>query len=392
MLRLSAARARKSALMLIILVLTAVLAACSAGSSDNSAAAGKGSTEEIVFGVTGPLTGDNAEYGKLWKKGFDLALDEINGKGGVKGRKLTYLFEDSQSDPKQTPAVAQKFVANSRIIAVLGDFSSGSSMAASPIYQRAGIVQLGITNSHPDFTKTGDYIWSNSASQKDEAPYLATVAVKDLGKQKLAVLYQNTDWGKSSTELFTAKAKDLGADIVLQEGYVTTEKDFRPVLTKVRDAKPDLLVLISYYNDASLIAQQLKAVGLNVPAIGASSLYSPQLIKLGGDAVEGIMTITRFHPGNPDPAVQAFVKAYKAKYGEDPDSFSAVAYDGVKILATVLEKYGVDRKALRDGLADIKELDTVLYGKSAFGDDRRLKDPKFLPLVVKNGTFEVWKP
>lgn len=121
------------------------------------------------------MTGDNAEYGKQWRKGMDLALEEINGAGGVKGRSLQYVFEDTQSDPKQTSAVAQKFAADSRIVAVIGNFSSPASMAASPIYQREGLVQLGITNSHPDFTKTGEYIWSNSSNQKDDAPYLATL-------------------------------------------------------------------------------------------------------------------------------------------------------------------------------------------------------------------------
>jgi branched-chain amino acid transport system substrate-binding protein len=109
--------------------------------------------EPIYIGVSGPLTGPNARYGVQWKKGFDLALEAINGKGGVRGRRLEYIFEDSQSDPKQSVIVAQKFVADPRIVIELGDFSSPASMAASPIYQRAGLVQFGFTNSHPDFTK-----------------------------------------------------------------------------------------------------------------------------------------------------------------------------------------------------------------------------------------------
>ena len=122
------------------------------------------------MGVSGPLTGPNAQYGAQWKQGFDLALDEINGDGGIKGRPLAYIFEDSQSDPRQSVAVAQKFVADPKIVVELGDFSSPASMAASPIYQRGRLVQFGFTNSHPDFTKGGDYMWSNSVSQADEQP------------------------------------------------------------------------------------------------------------------------------------------------------------------------------------------------------------------------------
>ena len=119
--------------------------------------------EPVMVGVSGPLTGQNAQYGAQWKKGFDLALDEINSTGGIKGHPLTYDFQDSQSDPRQSVAVAQKFVSDPNIVVEAGDFSSTASMAASPIYERAGLVQFGFTNSHPNFTKGGDYMWSNSA-------------------------------------------------------------------------------------------------------------------------------------------------------------------------------------------------------------------------------------
>src|SRR5262249_45120477 len=127
-----------------------------------SRAAFADAAEPILLGVSGPLTGPNAQYGAQWKQGFDLALDEIHTAGGIHGRKLGDVFEDSQSDPRQSVAIAQKFVSDAKIVMELGDFSSPASMAASPIYQRAGLVQFGFTNSHPDFTKGGDFMWSTS--------------------------------------------------------------------------------------------------------------------------------------------------------------------------------------------------------------------------------------
>jgi len=381
-----------------MLTMAVVMAGCTGRASappGAQAAAGAQTTasqEEVLIGVTGPLTGDSAEYGKIWRRGFDLALEEINAAGGVQGRPLNYVFEDTQSDPKQTPAVAQKFVSDPRIVAVIGDFSSPASMAASPIYQRAGLVQLGITNSHPDFTKTGDYIWSNSGSQEDDAPALAVLAVQDLGKKRLAVLHMNTDWGQTSADLFIEKAESLGAEIVLREAYLLTEKDFRPVLTKAREANPDALILISYYNDGALIAQQIPAVGLDVTVVASGSTYSPQFLALGGEAVEGVYTNTRFHPSDPRPEAQEFVRKYKEKYGTEPDTFAAVAYDGMKILATVLNEVGIDRKALRDGLEKAENLQTITHGTTSFGPDRRLRNPRYIRLVVRNGAFEVWEP
>jgi len=143
--------------------------------------------EPVLIGVTGPLTGQYAQYGAQWKKGFDLALDEINASGGINGRPLQYAFEDSQSDPRQTVTIARKYVADERIVVEVGDFSSAASMAASPIYQAAGLVQFGFSNSHPDFTKGGDYVWSNAVNQKDEMPLLADF-VRDLGLKKIAII------------------------------------------------------------------------------------------------------------------------------------------------------------------------------------------------------------
>ena len=225
---------------------TAALVLASAG----RALAQEPTGEPIFLGVSGPLTGPNAQYGAQWKQGFDLALDQINGSGGIKGRPLRYIFEDTQSDPKQTVAVAQKFVADKRIVAELGDFSSPASMAASPIYQRAGLVQFGLTNSHPDFTKTGDFIWSNSVSQAEEQPLNAAFAVKRLGFKRIAILHLNTDWGRTSKDHFAAAAKELGAEIVATEGYLPEEKDFRSTLVRVRDANPNGIFLESYCSPA----------------------------------------------------------------------------------------------------------------------------------------------
>ena len=346
--------------------------------------------EPILLGVSGPLTGPNAQYGAQWKKGFDLALDEVNGKGGVKGRPLQYQFEDSQADPRQTVAIAQKFVSDPKIVVELGDFSSTASMAASAIYQRAGLVQFGFTNSHPNFTKGGDYIWSSSVSQADETPRLAKYA-SELGFKKLAVLYLNTDWGRTSQTLFTSAAKSLGADVVAVEGYQPDEKDFRSTLVRVRDANPDVVVLISYYADGALIARQIRSVGLKTPILANGSIYSPKFIELAGDAANGVFSETNFFPGETRPEVQNFVTKFRARYNEDPDTFNAVAYDTIVLMSQVFDKFGTDRAAIRDGLAKITDVPSVIFGKATFDPQtRRVAGARAVYLVVKDGKFTPW--
>lgn len=350
------------------------------------------STEPIYLGVSGPLTGNNARYGAQWKKGFDLALEEINGAGGINGRKLEYIFEDSQSDPKQSVVVAQKFVADDRIVVELGDFSSTASMAASQIYQRAGLVQFGFTNSHPDFTKAGgDYTWSNSVTQAQAAPALADFAIQTLGVKKLAIFYLNTDWGKSSYALFAAHAKEIGAEIVSEQAYLPDEKDFRSAITAVRDAKPDGIILYSYQADGALIVQQLRDAGLKQPIVGGGSLQSPDFLKLGGAAVEDVYILGEFLASDPNPAIQTFVKKYQAKYNEEPDLFAVHAYDTIILIAEAIKLGGPTREGIHAALSQLKDVPSVTNGTVTFDlETRRVQGPKFSPIQVKGGKFVAW--
>jgi branched-chain amino acid transport system substrate-binding protein len=346
----------------------------------------------IMLGVSGPLTGPNAQYGAQWKQGFDLALDEIQAAGGINGRKLAYTFEDSQSDPRQSVAIAQKFVSDPKIVMELGDFSSPASMAASPIYQRAGLVQFGFTNSHPDFTKGGDFMWSTSVSQADEQPLLALYAVRHLGLKKLAVLHQNTDWGRTSRDYFVNAAKADGAEVVITEGYIPDDRDFRSTLVRVRDANPDGLILISYYSDGALIARQARQVGLKQTICAASSVYSPKFLELGGEAVEDVHLGTRYFPEDPRPEVRKFIGGFKAKYGgQEPDAFNAYSYDAMNVAAAVLRIGGTDRKAIRDAFAKVKDVPSVIFGSVIFDvETRRVKGAMNAELVIRKGQFALW--
>lgn len=347
--------------------------------------------DKIWAGVSGPLTGPNAQYGAQWKRGFDLALDGINGKGGIKGRPIAYDFEDSQSDPRQSVAVAQKFVADPRIIIELGDFSSPASMAASPIYQRAKLVQFGLTNSHPDFTKGGDHMWSNSVNQAEEQPNFARLATERMKFRRPAVMHLNTDWGRTSKDAFVKAAAGLGMEVVAVEGYLPTEQDFRPTLVRVRDANPDGLVLISYYADGALICRQARDSGLTLPILAGTSNYSPKFIELGGPGVEGVYLMTSFFPDEPRPEVQAFSKAFRSKYNMDPDAFCAQSYDTMVLFGMLCEQFGTTREAMQTGLLNIKDVPSVIYGKVTFNPEtRRVQRPNYKVLVVKDGKFTLW--
>jgi branched-chain amino acid transport system substrate-binding protein len=353
-----------------------------------SSLAGRGARADdpIVIGVSGPLTGPNAQYGQQWKDGFDLALADLG--DSIKGRKLVYQFEDSQSDPRQSVAIAQKFAADPRIVLEMGDFSSPASMAASPIYQRGKLVQFGFTNSHPDFTKGGDYMWSSSISQAEEQPQLAEFTIEKLGYKKLAVLHYNTDWGRTSKDYFNKRAGELGATITTTEGFLPDEKDFRPTLVRVRDGNPDAIVIIAYYSDAALIARQTRQQGLKQQLVAVSSVYSPKLLELGGDAVEGLYTQSSFSTVDPRPAVQDLLRRFQAKYGHQADAFNVGAYDAMTIAHAIMTEYGTDRPSVREGFEKIKDVPTIIYGRASFDPvTRRVKNPKYVHIQVSGGKW-----
>jgi branched-chain amino acid transport system substrate-binding protein len=364
------------------------IAGLAAGTAAHAAAA---TGEPYLVGVSGPLTGQDGQYGTQWKRGFDLALDQINSQGGIKGRPLAYDFEDSRGDPGQAVSIAQKFVGDSRILLELGDLSSTTSMAASPIYQRGKLVQFGFTNSHPDFTKGGDYMWSTALSQAEEQPLLARYAAKDLGFKRIAVLYLNTDWGRTSKDIFAKAAAENGAQVVAAEGYQPNEKDFRATLVRVNEAKPDSIVLISYYADGAQIVRQARSSGLTQPIAAVGSIYSPKFLELGGAAVNGVYTESNFFPGDKRPAVQDFVQRYRAKYDADPDTFAARAYDAMILSAELLRRYGVTRQAVHDGLSQIHDVPSLIFGQMKFDPQtRRVAGATSVYLVVKDNQFTQW--
>jgi branched-chain amino acid transport system substrate-binding protein len=345
--------------------------------------------DPIYVGVSGPLTGNLAQYGAQWQKGFDLALETINGAGGIDGRELRYSFEDSQSDPTQSVVVAQQFVADERIIAELGDFSSTASMAASPIYERGGLVQFGFTNTHPDFTFAGgDYTWSISVTQAQLSPALADFAVERLGLKNLAVFQINNDWGLATYDLFVPRAEELGATIVSTQSYLPEDTDFRSALTTIRNSDADGIILISYAPDAALIAQQARDTGIELPFIGSGSLQTADFLTLGAEAVEGTQLIAQFLPTDPRPAVQDFVAAYDAAYEEVPDLFAVIAYDSMNVIAEAIRLGGPTREGVLEGLRELEEVPSVLYGSITFDlETRRVLNPQFVDLVIKDGAF-----
>lgn len=367
------------------------LAACSTPSPDAGSGSGsEGSTEPVRFGVALPQTGDQAQYGEYFEQGFELALAQINEAGGVDGRDVELVYEDTQADPAQAPAVAQKFVDDASILAVLGDFGTPATAAASPIYQAAGLTQFAFSASASTVTDPGDFIFATWVSQEYEAPRLAAFAAEQ--GSTAAVFYHDTDWGLNTHGFFSEGAEDAGLEEVYATGYNPESTDFRPLLLAAQAENPEVIVLISYAADGALITAQARELGIDVPIVGISSIYNQQFIELAGDAAEGVQTLSYFTPENPDEAVQQFITDFAAEYDvETPSDYAIRAYDALNIVATAAaaaaDEGELDRQSLRDALVTGEDFATILYGPITFADNRRIVDADQYALVIEDGAF-----
>ncbi len=367
--------------MLVTALVAALLSGCGAGATGGD----KGGEKKVIkIGMVGPLTGDYATYGTSVKNGVQIAIDEVNAKGGVQGYTLELLAEDSKGDSTEAANAVQKLIDQNKVTAIVGAVLSGETATAAPIAQDAGVLMITASATAPGIADTGDFIFRNVITDDVQSAQMAEYAVTTLGLKKLAVLYANNDYGVALKDNFTQKAKSLNAQVSAVESFLDGDEDFRAQLTKIgKDI--DGLYIGGYYTEASKIAQQARRQGIEAQIFGADGFYSEKLVELGGDAVEGAYFTAGFYSGDESEAVKAFVKTYKDAYKSEPDMFAANAYDSMKIVAKALEQSGNDRGKLKDAMAAIKDYPGITGNTSFAENGEALKD--VVILKVENGQF-----
>jgi branched-chain amino acid transport system substrate-binding protein len=337
--------------------------------------------------VSSATTGPYAEYGEQFKLAFDLAVERVNAAGGIDGHPLALQYEDSQSDPKQSVTVAQKFVGDPAVILVFGDYSSAASIPASPIYSQGQLVQYGFNNSNAAFTENGtEYQWSSSTTTRDT--YLWTARyLKQQGVASVGVTYLNTpDWGIPAFEAFQAEAEQVGLTITDAEAVLDTSDDYRASLQRATQANPAAFVHIGYGPDGAKIVTQLRAIGYQGPFYGGQD---EQSFNETPDA-EGAIIAGQFVEDSTTAEVQQFVQAFHDAYPDQTNvtSFEAGAYDALNIAVAAARAGGITRPGILEGFRTIHDVPTVVYGPITFDQaTRRILDPQFTPLVLQDGAW-----
>ncbi|MBU5443615.1 ABC transporter substrate-binding protein [Paenibacillus sp. MSJ-34] len=373
----------------VLLALTLVVSAC--GSPAGSAENGGSSQEDIVLAVAGPMSGDGAEYGKAFKEGAELAVSKYNDQGGYGGRKVRLVFGDDKNDPKEAANVAQKLASDSKVLAVIGHWSSSATYAGIPIYERNQIPMITPTASHPDLTKEETkWIFRSSTTQDMEGENLADYAVNILGKKKIAVLYINSDWGKSNADAFKRFAEQFGAEVAVFDSYPPGQNiDYTSALTKVKGVNPDLLYLGSLYNEGVLIIKQAKEMGIQADFMGASPFDSEGFLQ-AGSSVEGVYLDSLYFPEAEDERVQTFVKDFREMFNHEAGYFNALAHDATLAVLEGLDKGGPTREGIRNEMEKLNGF-PVVTGEIKFDEKRDDVNKPYYNLVVKDGKFVLHK-
>ncbi len=377
---------RSAALVLAALLLTlALVVVAGCGGDDTDAAASPGAAAPFKIGVAGPMTGQYATYGTSHKAGAQIAVDELNAKGGVNGAEASFEIGDDLGDAKEAVLVAQKFIDDTGIVVVDGHQFSGATLAAGAKYESAGLPMISPSATNPDITDLGAFVWRICMTDAVQGEGLAKYSVTTLGKNKLAIMYDNSDYGRGLADAYEAGAEAVGGQVVGSQQYATGDTDFRAQLTKLKNADPDMLFLSGYYPEGSKIAAQAKELGMTMTVLGSDGYASDELPKLGGKAVEGMLVSTFFDYSKDDEAVQAFVEAYRAKYKGNPDWFAANSYDVIMLAAAAAEKAGSnDREAINQALAEIGEYQGI-SGKITFDENGDVIKPLSIVVVQDGG-------
>jgi branched-chain amino acid transport system substrate-binding protein len=316
---------------------------------------------QIRIGAAEALTGNAAQYGAPIRKGFELALGEINGSGGINGQKMEMVIEDEQGKKEEAINVFKKLIFQDKVLMLFGPTLSNSAQASDPVAQSAGIVVFGTSNTADGITSIGNYVFRNSVTEADILPVTLRVASQKTGFKKVAVLYGNDDiFTKSGYDNFKKALQGLKIPVTTTETFAKGDVDFKPQLTKIKAGSPDAIVLSALIAEGAPIMVQARQLGMTLPFIGGNGMNSPRVFELAKDSSDNLWVGSPWSVENPAVENKRFIAAYQKNFAALPDQFAAQAYDAMYIVAQALKrtkitgKIEADRKALRDALPAVQ--------------------------------------
>ncbi len=389
-------RRRSKAVVALSLLMVALLALSGCAGSKNDTAAPTNTTdskEPIKIGFLGAKTGDVAMYGLNTLKGLNMAIDELNKNGGLIGRQVKLVEEDNAGQKDQAINITNKLISQDKVVAIIGDPTTGITRVAGQIANSKKTVLLSAGATGTNVVEIGPYVFRDTLLDTIAAPATMKYIIQDKGWKNVALITsKNNDYSVALSKIFSDAIKANGGNIAIEEFIQDKDTDFSGQITKIKSANPDVIVFSGYYTEGALIMKKAREVGIKAIMVGGDGLQGDDLMKIGGDAVEGSISYAGFSPEQPTANTEKFINAFKAKYANElPDLFSAQGYDALMLIAkSIKDANSADPEKFKDTLAATKNYDGV-SGTITFQASREpIKSPVYL-LEVKGGKFALLK-
>ena len=378
----------KKVWMVFLVVLMIVL---SAGCAPKAAEA-----DTIKVGFVGALSGDQAVWGQADRDGLLLTVDQINAEGGILGKQVEVIAYDDKGDQLESVNVTKRLINEDKVVAIIGTNSSGRNIAIAPVAEEGKVPVISTFATNPRVTVPEEgtlmkYTYRVCFIDPYSGEVTANFAWNDLGAKKAAILYEiSSDYSTGVRDFFTKAWTDLGGEIVADEAFKTGDVDFRPQLTRIKEANPDVLVMPFLYKEVALSAKQARDLGIDVTMLGGDGWPSSALLEMAAEAVEGSYFIN--HGDVDAPNVKDFRAAYKEKYNKDIEINSIMGHDAMIMLKAAIEKAGVaDPVAIRDALETLQGVE-VFTGVINVDPETHNPIGKAASIIkIENGQFKFFK-
>ncbi len=305
-----------------------------------SAAAG---ADTIKIGLMAPLTGPAAADGQSAKQSCEMLVERINAEGGINGKKIELIIYDDQFDSKQAVTVAHKMIEGDKVVAGVSGSYSFTSRAAAQVFQEEKVPFSVGYALHPAVTAGGKYVFRVTVLGHVQGRAGGFTAAKLLKAKTVSMLIQDNDFGQSLAKGFREYAESLGVEIVSADKFKMREKEFSPVLTKIKKLNPDLIYNTAYPHDGALILKQAADLGIKAQQMGSEGLDSTKgFLEVAGKAAEGIVITTNLDRDSKVPVTRKYLDNYEKKFGIAPDMTGASTYDALLMIIDAIKKVGTD--------------------------------------------------
>jgi branched-chain amino acid transport system substrate-binding protein len=295
----------------------------------------------LKVGVVLPLTGEQAKFGEIEKNSFLMALEEINNAGGVNGKPIELTIEDDTGKPEVGRSAVEKLISQDKVAVLTGGYSSSVTYAMCAVAQQRKVPFLVTTGSADKITEQNwTYVFRINPPVSEYPKALDSFLKQVVKPESVAILYENTLFGQSGSKEFAKYCEGAGIKVLLKEGYEAGAVDFKPLLIKVKAAKPDFVYMISYVMDAALLMRQSKELDFNPKLFvgGGAGFTLPEFAKNAGDASENVFSADLWAPRVPYPGAKEYYDKYLARFGTPTEYHGAEAYSSMYVVADALKR------------------------------------------------------